>query len=73
MKNGLSVLPIVGCIIVALNAMSAELLSLASGSNAEALTHNERGMTFYQDGKYMEALKHFDASEDFQRTSARVV
>lgn len=72
MKNGLSVLPIVGCIIVSLNARSAEL-SLPSGSNAEALTHNEQGMIFYQDGKCTEALKHFDASEDIQRTAARVL
>jgi hypothetical protein len=30
-------------------------------------------MIFYQDGKCTEALKHFDASEDIQRTAARVL
>lgn len=69
MKNVLLVLTIVGCLLVPLNAMAAEPLSLPSGSQAEALKHNEEGITLYKAGKYAEALKHFDASEDLQRTA----
>ena len=50
MKNVLSVLTIVGCMVISLNGMALEPLSLQSVLNAEALTH-------------------FDASEDVQRTA----
>ncbi|MEC4674178.1 MAG: tetratricopeptide repeat protein [Nitrospirota bacterium] len=69
MKNVLSVLTIVGCMVVSVNAMAAEPLSLPSGSHSEAQKHNAQGMTLYKKGKYAEALKHFDASEDLQRTA----
>ena len=69
MKNVLTVLTIVGCLVVSVNAMAAVPLSLPSGSHAEALKHNEEGITLYKAGKYEEALKHFDASEDLERTA----
>lgn len=69
MRNVLSVLTIVGCLVVPLNAMAADPLSLPSGSKAEALKHNEEGIVLYKDGKYKDALKHFDASEDLVRTA----
>jgi len=69
MKKVLSVLTVIGCMLVSLSAMAAEPLSLPSVSNAEAQKHNEQGITLYKAGKYEEALKHFDASEDSQRTA----
>ena len=69
MRNVLSVLTIVGCLFISVNAMAADPLSLPSGSKADALKHNEEGMVLFKDGKYEEALKHFDASEDIQRTA----
>ncbi|MDH5428671.1 MAG: tetratricopeptide repeat protein [Nitrospirota bacterium] len=69
MKNVLTVLTIVGCLVLSSNAMAADPLSLPSGSNAEALKHNEEGMALYKAGKYEDALKHFDASEDLARTA----
>jgi len=69
MKNVVSVLTIVGCLFISVSAMAADPLSLPSGSNAEALKHNEEGMVLFKDRKYEEALKHFDASEDLERTA----
>jgi len=69
MKNIVSVLTIVGCLVISVNAMAADPLSLPSGSNAEALKHNEEGIVLFKDGKYEGALKHFDASEDLERTA----
>jgi len=69
MKNMLSVLTIVGCMLISLNAMAADPLSLPSGSHAQALKHNEEGITLYKAGKYKDALEHFDASEDLERTA----
>ena len=69
MKNALSVFTMVGCLLFSVNAMAADPLSLPSGSNAEALKHNEEGITLYKAGKYEEALKHFDVAEGLQRTA----
>ena len=69
MKNVVSVLTIVGCLFISVNAMAADPLSMPSGSNTEALKHNEEGIVLFTDGKYEEALKHFDASEDIERTA----
>jgi len=49
--------------------MAAEPLSLPPGSSQEASKHNEQGISFYQQGIYEEALKHFDASEEIVRTA----
>jgi len=68
MKNALTVFIIIGCLVLSSNAMAAAPLSLVTGSNAEALKHNEEGITLYKAGKYEDALKHFDASEELERT-----
>ena len=69
MKNALTVFIIIGCLVLSSNAMAAAPLSLVTGSNAEALKHNEEGITLYKAGKYEDALKHFDASEDLEGTA----
>jgi tetratricopeptide (TPR) repeat protein len=69
MKNVLSVLTIVGCLFVSVNAMAADPLSLPAGSNAKALKHNEEGMALYHARKFEDALKHFDASEGLERSA----
>ena len=69
MKKVLSALTMVGCMVVSLSAMAAEPLSLPPGSSQEASKHNEQGVSFYKQGNYEEALKHFDASEDVARTA----
>ena len=70
MKKVLSALTIVGCLLVSLNALAAEPLSLPPGSNQQATQLNKQGISSYQQGNYAEALKHFDASEDVARTAA---
>ncbi len=69
MKNVLSVLAMVGCLFVSVNAFAAEPLSLPWGSHVEALKHNEEGITLDKAGKYEDALKHFDVAEGLQRTA----
>jgi len=56
MKNVLTVLILVGCLVLSSNAMAAVPLNLPSGSNGEAFKHNEEGITLYKAGKYEEAL-----------------
>jgi len=69
MKKLLSALTIMGCMLVPLTALAADPLSLPPGSSQEASKHNEQGISFYKQGNFAEALKHFDAAEDIARTA----
>lgn len=68
MKKSILVLTALFFISAPLAAFAESPLSLPAHAKAEAKKHNQEGISHYNQGHPEVALKHFDASEDIQRT-----
>jgi len=69
MKKLFPVLAVLFFIFAPLAAFAESPLNLPADAKAEAKKHNQEGISHYNQGHPEVALKHFDASEEIQRTA----
>jgi len=68
MKKLLLVLTTLFFVSTPLVAFAESPLELQFNAKTEAKKHNQEGIHYFNQGHFDESLKHFDASEDIQRT-----
>lgn len=68
MKKLFLVLSALLFIVTPLTAFAESALSLPTDAKAEAQQHNQEGVSHYNKGHFDVAVKHFEASEEIQRT-----
>ena len=68
MKKIFLVLAVLFFLSTPLAAFADSPLDLQADANAEAIKHNQEGISHYNKGHFDVAAKHFEASEEIQRT-----